>query len=285
MARPLRIEFAGALYHVTSRGDRREAIYLDNTDHTGFLAILSEVCARFNWLIHAYCLMTNHYHLVVETPDGNLSKGMRHLNGVYTQWFNRHHGRVGHVFQGRYKAILVQKELYLLALSRYVVLNPVRAQMVTEVSDWPWSSYRVTIGREVAPVWLDTDWLLAQFGQQRTHAVQAYIRFVRDGMGQPSPWEDLRHQVLLGDETFVARFQNLKQSEELREIPKRQRRSLVKSLLQYQQEYPQRDEAMARAYHTGVYTMQEIGDFFGVHYMTVSRAVRKFETELERAGI
>ena len=110
MTRPIRIEFAGALYHVTSRGDRQEDIYIDNEDRLNFLSLLSQVSKDYNWLVHAYCLMDNHYHLLVETPDGNLSKGMRQLNGVYTQISNRHHGRVGHVFQGRYKAILVDKE-------------------------------------------------------------------------------------------------------------------------------------------------------------------------------
>ena len=110
MTRPLRLEFAGALYHITARGDRREEIYLDDEDRTRFLTLLGEVCQRFNWTTQAYCLMTNHYHLVIETPDANLSAGMRQLNGVYTQRFNRRHRRVGHVFQGRYHAVIVQKE-------------------------------------------------------------------------------------------------------------------------------------------------------------------------------
>lgn len=136
MARPLRIELAGGLYHVSSRGDRREAIYLDDGDRQRWLTLLGEVCGRFSWRCHAYCQMTNHYHLVVETPEGNLSQGMRQLNGVYTQLVNRHHRRVGHVFQGRYKAILVEKDSYLLELARYVVLNPVRAGMVTDAGAW-----------------------------------------------------------------------------------------------------------------------------------------------------
>ena len=144
MARPLRIEYAGALYHVTSRGDGREEIYLQDDDRAMFLGVLGEVCRRFNWMVHAYCLMGNHYHLLVETPDSNLSKGMRHLNGVYTQRFNRNQGRVGHVFQGRFKAILVEKENYLLELARYIVLNPVRARMVRSAKEWPWSSYGAT---------------------------------------------------------------------------------------------------------------------------------------------
>jgi len=126
MSRPLRLEFAGALYHVTSRGDRREDIYENDCDRKGFLELLGDVCETYNWVSHGYCLMSNHYHLIIETPEGNLSKGMRQLNGVYTKRFNSMHGRVGHVFQGRYKAIHVDKESYLIELSRYVVLNPVR---------------------------------------------------------------------------------------------------------------------------------------------------------------
>jgi putative transposase len=131
---------------VTSRGDRQDDIYENNIDRDGFLAVLADVCATYNWVCHAYCLMSNHYHLLIETPDANLSKGMRQLNGVYSQSFNRRHGRVGHVFQGRYKAIHVDREEYLLELARYIVLNPVRAKMVRSAKDWPWSSYRSTTG-------------------------------------------------------------------------------------------------------------------------------------------
>ena len=136
MSRPLRIEFPGALYHLTSRGDGRDDIYLTDDDRALFLSVLGQVCERFNWECHSYCLMTNHYHLMIETPDGNLSQGMRQLNGVYTQRFNQQHQRVGHVFQGRYKSILVQKESYFLELSRYIVLNPVRAGMVVKAENW-----------------------------------------------------------------------------------------------------------------------------------------------------
>ncbi len=153
MARPLRLEFSGALYHITSRGNRREAIYEQDIDSENYLTILSEVCKQYNWVCYAYCLMDNHYHLLVETPEGNLSKGMRQLNGRYTQAFNREYGRVGHVFQGRYKAILIDKESYLLELSRYIVLNPVRAEMIHLAIELPWSSYRETIGEKVKSEW------------------------------------------------------------------------------------------------------------------------------------
>jgi len=161
MARPLRIEFPGAVYHITSRGNALQDIYVDDADREAFLDVLTRVVERFHWLCHAYCLMGNHYHLLVETLEPTLSRGMRQLNGVYTQRFNRRHGRAGHLFGGRFKAILVEREAYLLELCRYVVLNPVRAGLVRAAKDWPWSSYRATAGLAEAPPFLTVDWILA----------------------------------------------------------------------------------------------------------------------------
>ncbi len=151
--------------------------------------------------------MDNHYHLLIETPEGNLSQGMRQLNGVYTQCFNRHHKRVGHVFQGRYKAILVQKDAYLLELSRYIVLNPVRARRVRAAKDWPWSSYRATSGVVESPDWLITGWLLSTFTKTKKTAIERYRQFVAQGKNQPAPWEYLKNQIFLGDEQFVEDMQ------------------------------------------------------------------------------
>jgi len=275
MARPLRIEFAGALYHVTSRGDGQEAIYLDDTDRGLYLEVLADVQHRFNWTIHAYCLMTNHYHLLVETPDSNLAKGMRHLNGVYTQRFNRRHKRVGHVFQGRYKAILVQKENYLLELSRYIVLNPVRAQMVRSAKDWPWSSYRATAGLVDTDKWLTTDWLLAAFSNKKREAIKQYRTFVSEGRNQPKPWVNLRNQIYLGDDAFVDEMQcKISPDTNLSEVPSSQKRQVAKSLAYYEKKYSDRNTAISKTYESGGYSLKEIGDYYNLHYSRVSRIVK-----------
>ncbi|MBK1723035.1 REP-associated tyrosine transposase [Thiocystis violacea] len=275
MARPLRIEFAGALYHITSRGDRREAIFEDDADRTTFLDLLAEVVERFNWRCNAYCLMPNHYHLIVQTVEGNLSKGMRQLNGVYTQASNRRHGRVGHLFQGRFKGILVDRDAYLLELSRYVVLNPVRAGLVPAPGDWPWSSYRAMVGAAPVPNWLAVDALLSQFGEVREEACRQYQRFVREGMGKNDLWSGLRQQVYLGDTSFVERMQAKTQIRgDLLSIPKAQRRAPAPALPVIAAQHTDRNAAIRAAYATGAYSYREIAQHFGVHLATVGRIVR-----------
>ena len=290
MARPLRLEFAHALYHVTSRGDRREAIYHNDADRQAWLSVLAQVCKRFNWTVHAYCLMSNHYHLLVETPDANLSAGMRQLNGVYTQLTNRAHGRVGHVFQGRFKAILVDKDNYLLELARYVVLNPVRAGMVQEPGQWPWSSYGAMLAPGWLPGadWLATDKLLAYFApdQQsldREKAQQRYVEHVREGIGLSSVWEDLSGQVYLGDEKFVNKMsamaeqspQGARAGRSRLEIPHAQRKPVPLPLAAYVQQHPNnRNAAIQGAFATGSYTMAQLAEHFGLHYTSVSRIVK-----------
>ena len=276
MARPLRIEFPGALYHITSRGDRQEAIYEDDEDRRAYLEILGDVVERFGWLCYAYCLMGNHYHLVIETLEGNLAKGMRHLNGVYTQLSNRRHGRVGHLFQGRYKAILIDKDAYWLEVSRYVVLNPVRAGMAKEPGGWPWSSYNATVGTNSAPTWLKVDVLLEQFGQKRSVARRRYKSFVDEGVGRESLWSELNHQIYLGDDRFVTRAQaKLDDGKTLDvNIPRGQRRGPAPALKVIAARHKDRNRAMVEAYEMGEYSYQRIGKYFGVHFTTVGRIVR-----------
>jgi len=274
MARPLRIEFAGALYHVTSRGNERDDIFLDDDNRALWLEVLERACERFNWLVHAYCQMGNHWHLLVETPDGNLSKGMRQLNGVYTQRFNRTHNRVGHVYQGRYKAILVQKDAYLLELSRYIVLNPVRAGMVRTARDWPWSNYRATAGLTAAPNWLEIDWILAAFAERKQEAQTAYRRFVTGGKNQPSPWEGLKNQIYLGSDAFVDAMQRKMDADRrLSEFPKAQRRPVSRPLTWYFEKHRDRDTAIIEAFKSGGYNLREIGEHVGLHYSRISRIV------------
>ena len=245
---------------MTSRGNAREDIYLGDEDRDAFIEVLGNVYERFNWVLHAYCLMTNHYHLLVETPDANLSLGMRQLNGVYTQRFNRAHNRIGHVFQGRYKAILVQKESYLLELARYIVLNPVRARMVRSAKDWPWSSYRGTAGFVTVPKWLEVDWILSAFGRNKGRAQALYREYVSEGRNQPTPWDYLVNQVYLGSEAFVARAQEmLEQDRDLSEVPALQKRPVPKMLEEYERQGMDRNHAILLAYQSGGYSMNEIG--------------------------
>lgn len=222
MARPLRLEFAGALYHVTARGNAQANIFVDDVDRSQFLDLLGIEITQQGWRCFAYCLMDNHYHLLIETPEANLVAGMRHFNGVYTQRFNRRHSRAGHLFQGRYKSIVVDKESYGLELCRYLVLNPVRARMVKQPENWQWSSYCATAGKAPAPSWLEVGWLLGQFGAR--DPAGAYERFVHQGLGQGSPWAKLRGQIWLGNEAFLQRMERLVQGKPVANVPRSQHR-------------------------------------------------------------
>jgi len=276
MVRPLRIEFAGAMYHITSRGDRREAIVEDDEDRREFVTLLGDVTEQMGWHCYAWCLMDNHYHLVLETPDANLSRGMRQLNGMFTQSSNRRHGRSGHLFQGRYKAILVDREPYLLELCRYVVLNPVRASVVDDPALWLWSSYRATIGLEQAPAWLAHQATLSHFGGNLVTAQKLYAQFVAEGMGSKSIWRHLNRQIYLGNDVFVQHAQaNLSEFAPDENIPGIQIRPPAPSLSTIEQTCPSRNEAIAAAYATGEYSYADIGKHFHLHFTTVGEIVRK----------
>lgn len=284
MARSLRIQFPGAVYHVTSRGNARGMIFDDDFDRERFLNVLTSVVEKQRWLCHAYCLMGNHFHLLIETPEANLSRGMRQLNGIYTQAFNRRHGRCGHLFQGRFKAILVDKGNYLLTLCRYIVLNPVAARIAPDPGAWAWSSYLATAGLMPSPEFLSTDWLLAQFGQYREAACSRYREFVDQGVVHPSPWAELRGGVLLGDEEFVARYQpQLNEMQEIEEIPRPQRlahRPSLSQLLAQASDGPNRSLAARKAHVDWGYTLKEIAEFWRIHYSTVSRMIRNSESDM-----
>ncbi len=276
MARPLRIEFPGAVYHVTSRGNARQDIVADDHDRATLLTLLAHVIDRYGWRCHAYCLMDNHYHLLLETPSANLSQGMRQLNGRYTQAFNRRHQRVGHLFQGRFAAVLVEKDAHLLELCRYVVLNPVRAKMATHPRFWSWSSYRATAGEAAGPAWLSTEWILGQFGLRQREAQQRYRQFVAEGREGARPWEQLQGQIYLGSEEFIAQHQP---DRVIREIPRRQTQAKRPPLGEIFQRRGGERTLVAVAYRQYGYRLHEIAAHLGVHYATVSRRLKQAEDE------
>ena len=282
MARPLRIEYEGGLYHITSRGNARDPIFLTDSDRHEFLDVLAEVVSRFGWICHAYCLMSNHYHLLIETPLPNLSKGMQLLNGMYTQRFNRSTKRTGHVFQGRFKAILVEKESHLLELARYVVLNPVRAKMVRSAKDWPWSSYRATARLSEAPGFLAADWILSQFGANRGGAVRSYRRFVSQGHGL-DVWEGLRAGSLLGSEEFIEQMKpRLAEAPLDPNVLRRERsaaRPTLESLFSGVVSKSARNQRIHAAVHEYHYTLQEVGDHLGLHFSTISVIAKRDDSK------
>ena len=281
MTRPLRIEYPGAVYHVTSRGNEKKAVFKDDSDREAFLKTLAHVNKRYNWICHAYCLMDNHYHLLIETLEGNLSMGMRQLNGVYTQTLNRRHSRVGHLFQGRFKAILIQKDSHLLEVCRYVVLNPVRAQVVERPGDWKWSSYRATSGKENPHPCLTRDWILGQFSKQRVKAGNEYQQFVNQGIGKESIWIDVKGQAILGEDEFVDDLiDHLRKHKDIPDIPKSQRYvsrpSLVKIFTEgILRDKNKRDRKIVEAVEKYGYRQREVADHLGMYFTSVSRIMRR----------
>ena len=287
MSRPLRIEFPGALYHVTSRGDRREDIFFDDTDRAALLDVMAQGMARFDAQVLAYCLMGNHYHLVLHTRRANLSALMRHVNGVSTQAFNRRHGKVGHLYQGRFKAILVDREAYLLEVCRYVELNPVRAGMVTAPQDWAWSSYRAHVGLAPLAPWLDTLGLLgyllgrdAEKPADHRVAARRYAALVTEGHGVDLWAKGLNRQIYLGGDEFVTRMQN--QADALakrnRSVPKAQRVA-PKTLAHWLRVSGSREQALHCAHVESGITMTALAAELGLTVARVSQLIAREEAK------
>jgi putative transposase len=285
MSRPLRIEFPGAIYHVTSRGDRQESIFEDDVDREALLATVAQAMQRFDAEALAYCLMGNHYHFVLHTRQANLSLLMRHVNGVYTQRFNRRHGKVGHLFQGRFKAILVDRDAYLIQLCPYVELNPVRAGMVDEPGAWRWSSFRAHTAQAESPPWLDTAGLHGYLLQRpaltaadHRRAAKRYVQIVADAHGNELWGDALRQQIYLGDADFVARMQALAETprKAARDTPKAQR-SASRSLAQWLTTAQTREEALYRAHTEGGISMTAMARELGLSVSRISRLIARVE--------
>ena len=303
MGRPLRIEYSGALYHITSRGNERKKIFLDDGDRTTFLEILADYHNRYYIYIHSFVLMENHYHLILETPHGNLLKVMHGLNGHYTGYFNRKYSRSGHLFQGRYKGILVDKDSYLLQLSRYVHLNPAKAGIVDKPEQYLWSSYPSFTGKGQKYDWVEYSWILGQFGPDEQKASKEYKIFVDAGLKeeQSSLFIDVQGQVILGDETFLEKTKKLLAGKRIsREIVERKKLCRAprpeeiitavadtygvkeKSVTESGgKDNKARKIAMYLVYQYSGIGNNEIGELFGgIHYSAVSKAVSRLKQEM-----
>ncbi len=277
MSRPVRIEFPGANYHISNYGFEGHDIFLDEEDYLVFLNVLDMAVTRFEWKLHAYALLPDHYHLVLESPKANLSRGMRQLNGVYTQHFNRKHDAAGSVFQGRFKSVLFEKGSYLKEVSRHVVLNPLRLDMASAPDKYRWSSFRATAGLIKGPDFLDSADLLAEFGKRKKDNQRKYRRYIREGIGESSPLEQRSSQVLLGSDRFLKDMQSRLSGEKVaKRGPQRAgKRQTLQSLFRGidRKSRGERNQLIQKAHIECGYTLMEIGNHLDLHYTTVSKVI------------
>jgi len=292
VSRPLRIEYPGAFYHVTARGNERKDIFRDERDRERFLDYLETAVVRYKAVTHAYCLMNNHYHLLLSTPASNLSQIVRHINGAYTVYFNKRHHRFGHLFQGRYRAILVDADEYAGELSRYIHLNPVRAGLVDRPEEYLWSSYRNYIGKKKAARWQTTDWLLRYFGKGLADAQRGYRAFVeaKIGAAEENPLKEAIASTILGRPDFIdyIREKYLGGRKRNRDVPAVAALTWValekieeRVRLEFQDKPAQAKKASIYLSHrfSGL-SLKEIGRQFGIKESAVSQASSRFESDI-----
>ncbi|MEK7632745.1 MAG: transposase [Patescibacteria group bacterium] len=277
MSRPLRIVFPGAFYHITSRGNEKKDIFFSNEDRMLFLRVLGRVVEERNWICHAYVLMTNHYHLLIETPDANLSEGMRQLNGIYTQKINQRYGRVGHVLQGRFNAFLIEDETYFLTVARYIVLNPLRTALVGDVCEYEWSSYLGTLGAVPKKTFLTTEKILSLFSSHKHEAQKRYDDFVNAGRSEGSPFRGVKNGILGSDQFVLEVCMDREGDSRLMEVPRSQRilgRPSLRDIFSDGETKVERNALIYTAVlHCG-YSFSEIARHVGLHYSQVGRIFR-----------
>jgi len=280
MSRPLRIQYSGALYHITSRGNGGQKIFQDKIDYQIFLDELKKTIEDNNWVSYSYCLMPNHYHLFIKTLDPNLSIGMRQLNGNYTQRSNIRHNRYGHLFQGRFKSVLVEDNGYQGNVVRYIALNPIKAKLVKSLAQWPWSSHQEVIGRRKQSDCVDIDQTLALFHKNKKIARQEYIDFVNQKNESESTWNDLRSGMILGSLEFARDIFKRYCKNESRENTKKERfvgRPQLSDFFPKTEAKTERNKHIFEAYKRYGYTQTEIGSHLGLHYSSVSRIIENFK--------
>jgi REP element-mobilizing transposase RayT len=302
MARQLRVEFENAFYHITSRGNLRDKIFYDDADRERFLRILSRTKERYGFLLHAYALMDNHYHLLMETPKANLSQIMQNINTSYTVYVNRKYQRSGHLLQGRFKGIIVDKDRYLVALSRYIHLNPVRSKLVKRPVDYPWTSYRAFIDQKAENSLVDTGETLSYFSKGRNKAVRAYREFVEVDEGkEENPFAAMEAGLLLGDGAFMVkvlrRIERIKVDEEIPQAKRLRKRVSIDAVIKACQLYygKNRKALVERAKgnegrQVAIYLARilsgekgkEVGQHFGIKGPAVSDAIKRIEGRLDK---
>jgi len=280
VTRPLRIQFPGGVYHVTARGNGRQALFADDADCERFLQVLAAVVARYRLLCHAYCLMGNHYHLLLETLEANLSRAMRQLNGVYAQHFNRRHERSGHVTEGRFHAQVIDRDSYLHEVCRYIALNPVRAALASHPRDWRWSSYRATAGEVRAPAFLTVDWVLSLHrAASRSEAERRYARFVMAGLREAdAAWDPTQIGLPGNPEPRAEIASSAQRAAASREIARSQRfplRPPLEEIFAGSTSREDRDARCVAAVLDHGYTLRAVAEYLGLHYATVSRALTR----------
>jgi len=302
MARQLRVEFENAFYHITSRGNLRDKIFYDAADRERFLKILSRTKERYGFLVHAYALMDNHYHLLMETPKANLSQIMQNINTSYTVYVNRKYQRSGHLLQGRFKAVIVDKDRYLVALSRYIHLNPVRAKLVKEPLDYPWTSYRAFMDQKAEDSLVDTGETLLYFSKRRDRGVRAYREFVEADEGRDeNPFAAMEAGILLGGGSFKAkvmrRIEGIKVDEEIPQAKRLRKRVPIDAVIKAcQLSYGKDRKALVErgrgneGRQVAIYLAKmlsggkgkEIGQYFGIKGAAVSDAIKRIERRLDK---
>lgn len=282
MARPTRIEFAGAVYHVCSRSEAGEAVFVDDIDRQALLTVLCQAMQRFDAQVLAFCLMPDQFNLLLFTRQANLSRLMRHINGVYTQGYNRRHGTSGHLFQGRFKAVLVDREALLLDACRYVELNPQRVGLVRSAADWPWSSCRAHLGLAEPPAWLDVDGLHSHLLERpalssadHRRAAERYARLLAADPNLDLWQGHLRQQIFLGDAKFAERMQAMtRQRRRGAELPRSGRQ---RSFAQWLGDCGSREQALYRAHTEGGISMTALAGELGLSVSRISRLIKGVE--------
>jgi len=274
MSRPVRIEYPGAYYYISSQGAEGERVFRGVKDRREFLQILQSVIVRMKWQVFAYNLLPDSFQLFIKTPKANLSKGMRQLNGIYTQRYNSKYERVGHIFHGRFKAVLVEDLLFTDVLL-HVLHLPVLKRKVRRLEEWQWSSYQALMGLVEAPQWLESETVLGHFGKQKKRSQTALTKAIAALDKDYNINDSIRGQILLGSDSFVKKWQKQLATGKVMEKARRRQAKQVKPLSDYEKSCKNAKNAMIKAYKTGNYTLQEVGEYFDVHYSTVSRAVKQ----------